>query len=213
MKLSIFYDDMLILASIVELLHNASLIHDDIQDGEETRRNQPTVWKQFGVNIAICAGDLLISMAYGVSAGYSQPKLLPKLISVIQAKTTSAIEGQSKDIDYKNSPDISIQDYIQIATQKSGSLLNLPIELALIAAERNAFIELARKASTHFAIGYQMADDLDDLDDLDDIIKDSGNQTVSPSVNITLLLKSLGYTNPQQEAVAMCNCYLNNAIN
>ena len=212
MKFGIPYDDMLILAAVTELLHNASLIHDDIQDGDETRRNQPAVWKQFGTNIAICAGDLLLSTAYGVLANYSQPKLLPKLISTIQARTRSAIEGQSNDIAYKINPNISIEQYTQIAIHKSGALLSLPIELALIASEQNQYIELARTAVNHFAVGYQIADDLDD------IIKDGGHEIQSPSlnisqsVNIVFVLKALGCSNEKEVAIAMCKQHLNTAI-
>jgi len=205
-KFGVIYDDMLTLAAVAELLHNASLIHDDIQDGDENRRNQPTVWKKFGRNVAICAGDLLLSTAYGVLADYSQPKLLPKLISTVHEQTRSTIEGQSKDIAYKNSPYISIEEYVQIATLKSGGLLNLPIELALIAANKNSFVELARKASAEFAVGYQMADDLDD------ITKDAVNKTECQSVNIIFVLKALGYINAKQKAVSMCQYYLNNSI-
>jgi len=206
MKLNVAYDDMLILAAVSELLHEASLIHDDVQDGDETRRNQPAVWKKFSKNIAICAGDLLLSTAYGVLADFSNPKMLPELISSIHTQTRSAIEGQSKDIAYKNSPHISIEEYIEIAAQKSGGLLNLPIELALIAAGKSSYIGLAKKVSTQFAVGYQM------VDDLDDITKDSGNQADSQSVNIVFVLRASGCKNEQQEAVVMCQNYLNNAI-
>jgi geranylgeranyl pyrophosphate synthase len=205
-KLGVICDDMLTLAAVAELLHNASLIHDDIQDGDESRRNQPTVCKKFGRNVAICAGDLLLSTAYGILAEYSQPKLLPKLISTIHEQTRSTIEGQSKDIAYKNSPYISIEEYVEIATLKSGGLLNLPIELALIAADKNSFIELARKASAEFAVGYQIADDLDD------ITKDAVHKTECQSVNIIFVLNTLGYTNAKQKAVSMCQYYLNNSI-
>ena len=206
LKLGVRYADMLILAAVAELLHNASLIHDDIQDADEIRRGQPSVWKKFGANIAICAGDFLLSMAYGILARFSQTRLLPKLLTTIHQQTSQAIQGQSKDIVYKNNSQITIEEYIQISTKKSGALLSLPIEMALIASDLNSHIEIARKASYHFAVGYQIADDLDD------IVKDSSTLKVNKSVNIVFVLKNLGYANCQQQAIEICQIHLNNAL-
>lgn len=206
MKLGVNYDDMLILAVVSELLHNASLIHDDIQDEDETRRGYPSVWKKFGVDIAICAGDLLLSTSYGVLAGYSNPKLLPKIITTINTQTRSAIQGQSGDISYKNNQKISIQDYAEIAAKKSGALLSLPIELALIASKNFEFLETARKACANFAVGYQI------IDDIEDIIKDAGNKNVRQSININFVLKDLDFDMPQYEASKLCQDYLNQAV-
>lgn len=207
LKLGVSYDDMLQLAAVAELLHNASLIHDDIQDKDEIRRNQASVWKKFGDSIAICVGDLMLSTAFGLLAGYNNVKLLPKLISTVHRQTKSTIEGQSNDIAYKNNQHISIEQYVQIATQKSGALLSLPLELALIAGEQNEFITLAKKATSQFAVGYQIADDLED------ITKDVGIQNSDQAVNITFVLKSLGHAQPQQVAISMCHYYLSQAIN
>jgi geranylgeranyl diphosphate synthase type II len=206
MKLGIQYDDMLILAAATELLHNASLIHDDIQDKDEIRRGQPAVWKKYGINIAICAGDFLLSAAYGMLEGYSKISQLPQLISTINKQARLAIEGQSLDVLFKNNPQLSLEQYVVIASKKSGALFSLPIELALVAAEQNDCIELARQASANFAVGYQIADDLED------IIKDAAQYHVSQSVNIAFVLKNLGYKNVQQQSVALCKQYLDKAI-
>lgn len=206
MKLAVEYDDMLILAASAELLHNASLIHDDIQDEDEIRRGQASVWKKYGINIAICAGDLLLSTAYGMLARYSKPSLIPQLMSIINKQARLAIEGQSLDVLFKKNPQLSLEQYVVIASQKSGALFSLPIELALVAAQRNDCTELARKACTNFAIGYQIADDLED------VIKDGACHHASQSVNITYVLKNLGYKNAHQQSAAICVHYLDEAI-
>ncbi|CAN4267689.1 IspA Geranylgeranyl pyrophosphate synthase [Methylophilaceae bacterium] len=206
MKLAVEYDDMLILAASAELLHNASLIHDDIQDEDEIRRGQTSVWKKYGINIAICAGDLLLSTAYGMLARYSKPSLIPQLISIINKQTRLAIEGQSLDVLFKKNPQLSLEQYVVIASQKSGALFSLPIELALVAAQRNDCTDLARKACANFAIGYQIADDLED------VVKDGAYNHASQSVNITYVLKNLGYKNAHQQSVALCLHYLDEAI-
>jgi geranylgeranyl pyrophosphate synthase len=180
--------DIIIIAAAVELLHNASLIHDDIQDGDVTRRGLETVWKKFGVNTALCTGDLLLSAAYGVIANFSQVALIPKIITTIHQRTATVIQGQCCDILGKLEPIKSIAEYEDITIAKSGALLSLPLELALIGTNHSADLSSARQAAQHFAIGYQIADDLCDIE------KDSACAGKSESMNIIFVLKASGET-------------------
>ncbi len=205
-ELNIKYNDMLIVSAVSELLHNASLIHDDIQDMDEMRRGVETVWKKFGYNVAICAGDLLLSSAYGVLAGISDPKLLPKLIKLISNRTSSVIKGQCDDIEYKNKPINSIETYIKIAKAKSGALLGLPIELALILSKQDAYLSLAQNATGAFAVGYQV------IDDLNDIEKDAAVAGRSSSLNIAFVLADAHSSNPLADATALAEQYLSEAV-
>ena len=182
LALGIKQQDMLILAAVCELLHNASLIHDDIQDGDIVRRDIETVWKKFGVNVALCTGDFLLSAAYGVLANFSDIQLIPKLIATIHQRTSSVIQGQCADIAYQNQQLCSVGTYQKIAIAKSGALLSLPIELALIASQRSESIADALAAAESFAIAYQIVDDLADLD------KDADCH----SLNIIFVLKAAG---------------------
>jgi geranylgeranyl diphosphate synthase type II len=206
LELNIKYNDMLIISAVSELLHNASLIHDDIQDMDEMRRGVETVWKKFGYNVAICAGDLLLSSAYGVLAGISDPKLLPKLITLISNRTSSVIKGQCDDIEYKNKPINSIETYIKIAKAKSGALLGLPIELALILSKQDAYLSLAQNATGAFAVGYQV------IDDLNDIEKDAAVAGRSSSLNIAFVLADAHSSNPLADATSLAEQYLSEAV-
>jgi geranylgeranyl diphosphate synthase type II len=206
LKLNIHYKDMLIISAVSELLHNASLIHDDIQDMSEMRRGVETVWKKFGINIAICAGDLLLSAAYGVLGNISQPKLLHKLIKTIHARTASVIKGQCDDIDYKNKPIRSVETYSTIAKAKSGALLGLPIELALILAEQDEYLNLAKNAAGAFAVGYQVADDLNDVE------KDASENGSPKSLNIVFVLSDAGSTSPLNDAIELAELRLSEAV-
>lgn len=184
LSLGMAKSDIIIIAAVSELLHNASLIHDDIQDGDDTRRGHETVWKKFGINMAICTGDLLLSAAYGVVANFSQVELIPKLISMIHQRTAKVIHGQSCDILCKLKPINNITEYEKITIAKSGALLSLPLELALIGSHHSQELHLARQAAEHFAIGYQIADDLCD------IAKDAACASNSESMNIIFVLKA-----------------------
>jgi geranylgeranyl diphosphate synthase type II len=206
LELKVKYDDMLIISAVSELLHNASLIHDDIQDMDEVRRGSQTVWKKFGTNVAICAGDLLLSTAYGVLAGISETKLLPKLISIISRRTSAVIKGQCDDIEYKNKPINSVSNYVNIAIAKSGALLGLPIELALILSARDDLLSTAKSAVNAFAVGYQMVDDLNDIE------KDSASGGRSKSLNIVFVLTDSGSAQPIKDAIALAEQSLSDAI-
>jgi len=206
LDLNIQYNDMLIISAVSELLHNASLIHDDIQDMDEMRRGIETVWKKFGSNVAICAGDLLLSSAYSLLAGISDPKLLPKLISLIATRTASVIKGQCDDIEYKSQPINSIETYKKIAIAKSGALLGLPIELALILANQDEYLSLAQNATSAFAIGYQV------IDDLNDIEKDAPKDGGSKSLNIAFVLADANSSNPIADAMFLAEQSLSEAV-
>lgn len=191
--------DVLIMAAVCELLHNASLIHDDIQDGDIVRRDIETMWKKFGVNVALCTGDFLLSAAYGVLANFSNIQLIPKLIATIHQRTSSVIQGQTADIAYQNQQLCSVSSYQKIAIAKSGALLSLPIELALMASYHMESIADARAAAESFAIAYQIADDLDDID------KDADCR----SLNIVSVLKAAGEReNPTQVAKTLAMQHL-----
>ena len=184
LALQVNANDAVAVATSVELLHNASLVHDDLQDRDQDRRGQKSVWASFGDNIAICAGDLLLSSAYAALATFSRPELLPALFAVTHARIALAIAGQCADLQITDT--VSVASYEQIAVAKSGALLGLPLELALIASGASEWQPQARLAAHSFAIGYQI------IDDIDDIERDANKGGPAAALNILLVLKTTG---------------------
>jgi geranylgeranyl diphosphate synthase type II len=164
------------LASTVEMLHNASLMHDDLQDNDPDRRGHEAVWSKFGDSAAICAGDLLIAKAFGELANISTPNVLPKLLRHVQEAVSLTIAGQCKDIDSQNIK--TLAGYEEIAAEKSGPLLRLSLELPLIASGNEGSLEATQAAISYFAIAYQIADDLCDRE----------NDRASDQLNIVNIL-------------------------
>jgi len=152
----------LTLAAATELLHNASLVHDDLQDQDAERRGQQAVWVKYDANTAICAGDLLLSCSYGVLAQYENQSLVGALLRRMHARTAQAVLGQNADLSYQDKTLHDLAVYKSIVIAKSGALLSLPLELALIAAEQSMFCAQACEAAQAFSLGYQILDDLDD---------------------------------------------------
>ncbi|MDO9278696.1 MAG: polyprenyl synthetase family protein [Polaromonas sp.] len=180
--------DSLCIASCAELLHNASLVHDDIQDRDSLRRGQPALWSKFGTNVAICSGDYLLSAAYGVLCTFSQPLLLPAMLALLHERTGAAIDGQCADLTMRNDQPEGIAQYINIAKAKSGALLSLPLELVLIASGRRDALPLARKACENFAVSYQIFDDLQDV--TIDCESDAVSQGQPKCLNIVFILSN-----------------------
>jgi len=147
------------LAASVETLHNASLIQDDLQDSDEVRRGKPTIWKVFGHDIAINATDLLIASAFGLVASVGG-RTVTRLVSTMHLAIARTLQGQTRDL--SSDADISIEEAIAVARQKSGPLFSLGLELPLVLSGHHSFLDTAREAGAAFGIGYQIFDDIHD---------------------------------------------------
>lgn len=148
------------LAACCELVHNASLLHDDIQDGDRQRRGREAAWSLFDINTAMCAGTLMLSTAFGVIAPINRPTGL--LTTHLHQRIADLICGQTLDLAY-TAQSIDMQTYLKIAMRKSGSLLALPLELAMLAAQNHEAVPIAKAAGESFAVAYQIADDCQDV--------------------------------------------------
>jgi len=175
--------DAVSIATVVELLHNASLVHDDLQDGDEARRGRHAVWRAFGSDVAICVGDLMISGAYRAAAELENAWTLPAVLRSIHDVVETSVRGQQDDLHARRNPVTEFSDYELIAIEKSAPLLALPIQLALIVAGEDHARTTANSAARHFAVGYQIADDLADLSE------DQGLGESEPALNAILVLE------------------------
>lgn len=203
LSLQLAAGDIVALASAAELLHNASLIHDDLQDRDTVRHEVPAVWSAFGDNIAICTGDLMLAAAYGALSEVTQTALLPALLNLTMTRTAWAIHGQCLDLAGPQHHDIA--SYEAMAMAKSGALLSLPTELALLAGGYADALATARRAADSFAIGYQIVDDIDDSG----IDADGGK--FARSFNIVLLLQADDHANARDAAASLARQHFTHA--
>jgi geranylgeranyl pyrophosphate synthase len=168
-------EDSITIASAVELIHNASLIHDDLQDGDQYRRSHESVWSKFGSNAAICCGDFYLSTAYACLAGISNTRVLPKMIQIMHQRIAEASYGQSADLTI-TAEQLTLETYLEVVMAKSGALLSLPLELVLLLAGHNQARPLAHQACKDFAVGFQIFDDLRDLATDSRSVEDGGDR-------------------------------------
>jgi geranylgeranyl pyrophosphate synthase len=114
------FDAAITWAAAVELIHDASLVHDDLCDGDVERRGQQTVFKQYGEALAVCLGDYYISTAFRLAASAS-----PDTVIMLCDAVTKSTGGQSSEFNMAGYP--SWSRYCEIAVQKTSPLLSLPI--------------------------------------------------------------------------------------
>ena len=153
------------LGAAVELLHNASLVHDDLQDKDEFRRGKETVWRRYGSEMAINLGDLFISSTYSALARINGGgDVIAKVVALFADSTRRIISGQSEEIRLTRQTNIEPTTYHRIARGKSGILMALPVVSVLtIARSETEIINNARLAMENLGIAYQIQDDLSDL--------------------------------------------------
>lgn len=162
-QLDISESDIIAIASAVELLHNASLVHDDLQDGDTYRRGHMAVWKKFGKARAICTGDAMISAAFGAVADLSEPALIKSCLREVHLAVAETIKGQTQDLDTSSIKDS--KQYEQIAAQKSGPLFRLALSLPMILIDREDLLPSVNYIAAKFAIAYQILDDMQDWEE------------------------------------------------
>jgi geranylgeranyl pyrophosphate synthase len=152
-------------AAACELLHNATLIHDDVQDGDEMRRGHPTAWFRHGVAQAINAGDLLIVLPQLALAELGAPDDRRWRMSLVLARRAAeTVRGQAQELDLLSAGRYGLADWTQAARGKSGGLLALPVEGAALLAGLSE--GTARRLAEPFAtlgVMYQACDDCLDL--------------------------------------------------
>lgn len=152
-------------AAAVELLHNFTLIHDDIEDNSSTRRGRPTVWQLWGVPQAINTGDSMFALAH--TALYRLLELDVEADVVVHAaerfdETCMALTlGQHRDMNYESQMDVSVEDYLQMIGGKTAALLALCAELGSLVA--GAEVETVRhyaEFGRNLGLAFQIKDDI-----------------------------------------------------
>ncbi len=147
-------------AVAVELVHNFSLLHDDVMDGDTTRRHRATAWHVFGVNPAILAGDALLTLALDVLAGSGHPKA-QQAIRVLSAAVQRLLDGQSADLAFEERDDVRLAECVRMAECKTGSLLGAACALgALFGGGRPEQVEHLRSFGEQVGLAFQFVDDL-----------------------------------------------------
>jgi geranylgeranyl diphosphate synthase type I len=153
------------IAAAIELLHNFTLIHDDIQDRSPNRRHRATVWRVWGDAQAINAGDALFATAQRtllrMSADVVSPSLLLRVMDAFNAMTIDIVQGQTADLEFESRSAISPENYLAMIRGKTAAILRFSAWAGAIAAGASDQVaDQLGGMGESLGLGFQVRDDI-----------------------------------------------------
>jgi geranylgeranyl diphosphate synthase, type I len=147
-------------AVAVELVHNSTLLHDDVMDGDRARRHRPTAWSVFGVASAILAGDALLALASQVLVRQASP-LAPAGVDRLNATCLLLCEAQYADIAFEERNDVGLDECLAMVAGKTASLLGCACALGgSLGGADLARVGLLYGFGLQLGMAFQLVDDL-----------------------------------------------------
>jgi geranylgeranyl diphosphate synthase type I len=172
------YERVLPFSLSLELVHNFTLVHDDIMDHSRMRRNIPTVHERFGEPTAIIAGDLLFAKAFEALQHFDgAASIINDLYGLLISAVIEVCEGQQFDMDFENRKMVSEDEYLTMIMKKTGALFRIASEGGGVAAESSDVQRNALKVyGDNLGLAFQIRDDVLDMSSsLETLGKDIGN--------------------------------------
>ncbi len=156
------YHKALPAAAAVELIHNFSLVHDDIQDDDRERRHQPTVWAVWGKPQAINAGTAMRLLADEAVASLDLPgEKRYRVQQLLEDVTLRLVEGQYLDISFEGRFDVTTQDYMKMIGGKTAALMASALEVgAEVGTDDRRLAAGLREFGWELGLAFQMRDDM-----------------------------------------------------
>lgn len=148
-------------AVAVELVHNFSLVHDEVQDHDAERHHRPTLWARIGEAQAINAGDYLYMCAIrALSDGPGEAGMRLAALGVLNRAIGEMIGGQWQDISFERRLDVAVDEYLDMVAGKTGALLAAPLEIgALLAGATSEQARLIGRWGVQVGLAFQVHDD------------------------------------------------------
>jgi geranylgeranyl diphosphate synthase, type I len=152
-------------AAGLELMHNFSLIHDDIEDDSATRRHRATAWTVFGLPLACNAGDAMLSLAHmafhRLTTRHVSAATALRALRVFDETCVCLTEGQYLDMSYETRVDVTVSEYFAMIDRKTGALLAAAPEIgALVAGASSEVAAAYRRFGRALGSAFQLQDDV-----------------------------------------------------
>jgi geranylgeranyl diphosphate synthase type I len=158
------YADAIWAAVAIELVHNFSLVFDDVQDRDEMRRGRPSVWKLWGTSQAINAGAALEALVTRAVVDLLPARHVDRLrpaLSLLSEAMLALCRGQVLDLQFEQRVDVSVDEYLEMVDLKTASLFEAGARLGgLAAGGGEASLERAGKFGHHLGMAFQVIDDM-----------------------------------------------------
>ncbi|MEM3422853.1 MAG: polyprenyl synthetase family protein [Candidatus Bilamarchaeaceae archaeon] len=152
------------MAALIEMFHNFTLIHDDIEDNSRYRRGKPTLHIEYGIPMALNSGDALYTLVLKeISELDMEPSRVVSLMRLCSNAFLQVVEGQGIEISWEqeNSFEIKEKDYYHMISKKTGALIALSCEVgAYLAGATEEEQQVARKFGENIGVAFQICDDI-----------------------------------------------------
>lgn len=151
-------------ATAIEIMHNFTLVHDDIMDNSPVRRGKATIHIKWNLPTAILSGDAMVGLALEILTNYSNLTNFGRIIEQFALAYIEVCEGQALDMMYNSKPDVSSEEYFTMIQKKTSAVIQASLTLgALCSGAVEEDIETLREFGLNLGIGFQLQDDLLDL--------------------------------------------------
>ncbi|ABE53250.1 polyprenyl synthetase family protein [Methanococcoides burtonii] len=159
-------------AVALELVHNFTLVHDDIMDNDDVRRGMPAVHVKWGSEGAILAGDTLYSKAFEIlSVMEKDPERILKCVALLSRTCTEICEGQWMDIEFENRDTVSEEEYLEMVEKKTSVLYGAAAKVgALLGGASDEVADAMYEFGRLVGISFQIQDDVIDMVTPEDIL-------------------------------------------
>ena len=196
-------DEHIRVAAMIEMIHNATLLHDDVIDQGQRRRGQPTFNNLWGNESAVLMGDFILSRVFKLCA-----EIKPKLTKVIAAAAVRLCEGELKQIIQRQNWQLSESEYIDVITEKSAVFFSSCCSIgAILARAGESQIRSLSEFGLNAGVAFQIIDDLLDISGNEKVMgKNSGNDL--NQCKLTLAVIHLLGTINDKEKNTIINSYL-----
>jgi len=176
-------------ALAIEILHNFTLVHDDIMDNDDLRRGRETVHKRWNNNVAILAGDGLIALAYRFLLK-TRSRDMRRIIRIFSEAIIKICEGQSIDKDMETASTVGLEDYLDMIQRKTSILLSISAEIGgIIGNGTPEAIETLSSFGLELGTAFQIQDDLLDIISEEAVIgKDLGSDLCNGKKTYPIIL-------------------------
>jgi octaprenyl-diphosphate synthase len=186
------------LAAIIEMLHTATLVHDDVVDESGLRRGRPTANATWNNQTAVLVGDFLISRAFDLLVDLENNILLKDF----STGTCEIAEGEVLQLQSQHQPDTTEETYLNIIHGKTSRLFELATEGAAILSGQDQYREALRNYAGHFGNAFQIIDDiLDYTSDAETLGKNIGDDLMEGKPTLPLISALLNTSGEDREVV------------
>jgi len=176
-------------AIAVEIMHNFTLVHDDIMDNDYLRRGKPTVFRKYNLNTAILTGDGLMSLSYKVLSAIEH-KRLPEIFALFSDTILTICEGQAMDEEFELKDKVLVTEYIDMSYRKTAVLFSTCCQIGgIIGNADDDTLFALREFGKEIGLAFQIQDDLLDIVSDESLIgKDLGSDIKKGKKSYPLIL-------------------------